>query len=269
MGSRERVLQDLKKKQAGLVLNPDGPPRFPGPNDFPGIPTRILERIIDVDVKKCVIILQDDSEAESSLHKLALRLQKELPESVFILLHALQPSSSDKDGMRHAHQAAVEDGGADTGFLKESRSILVDIIKKGLVLKCRFAPRNIVILGHCQGGTAALAAATSWGEIEFGGVISVGGSIPAARPQISAIKAKTPALILSGPLGNIDNTALGQIQEQFTYVESDIRRACNDDIPEAKDIGILLDFFAYRLRGEEWTKQAVISFGRRLHYVSD
>lgn len=206
-------------------------------------------------------MLHKHSKAEPSLQSLALRLQKELPESVFIMLRALQSSSPDRNSRLYAYQAEAEDGGGDTGILKETRTILVDVIKNGLIAKCRFPPRNIMILGHCQGGTAALAATALWEEIEFGGVISVGGAMPAVAPQTSTMKAKTPALILSGALGNINESALRRIREHFTYVEPDIRRNSNDNIPEAEDIGVLLDFFAYRFRGEEWTKQAVLSFG--------
>lgn len=263
----ERAFRDLKKEQEGAALNQDGPPRFPGRNDFPGLPIKILERIIDVDVRNCVIILQNHSKPEPSLHRLALRLQRELPESVFILLQALQTSSSDTKVKRNASQGEAEDVGSDTGFLRESPTILVDVIKKGLIAKCHFLARNMIVLGHCRGGMAALAAAASWQEIEFGGVISVGGAMPASALQFSNIKAKTPALILSGALGNINESALGQIREHFTYVEYDIQRISNDDIPGAENIGILLDFFAHRFRGEEWTKQAVISLGKRFHHV--
>lgn len=259
---RESLFQDLKKKLEGVSLSPDGPPRFPGRNDFPGLSIKILKRVIDVDVRNCVIILHEHSKADPSLHSLALRLQKELPESVFLLLRAFQPSSSGKNGQNHTYKAEAGQSEAETESLKESDTILVDAVKNGLIAKCHFPPRNIVILGHCHGGTAALAAAASWDEVELGGVISVGGVMPAFKT--SAIKAKTPALILSGALGNINDAALRRIKEYFTYVESDIRRPSNDDIPKAENFGILLDFFAHRLRGEEWMKQAVMSFGRRL-----
>ena len=260
-GPRESVLQDLKKKQESVAQNPDGPPRFPGRNHFPGILLKILKPITDVDVRNCVIILRDHSKPEPSLHSLALRLQRELPESVFILLPTLQTSSPGTDGQNDAYQSDAKDGGSDTGSLKESRTILLDVIKNGLIAKCRFSPRKLIILGHCLGGTAALAAAALWEEVEFGGVVSIGGTMSALSPEMSTSKTRTPALILSGALGNINDTALGLIREHFIYVEHDIRRSSNDDIPEAEDIGILLDFFAHRLRGEEWTKQAVISFG--------
>lgn len=259
----ERSFQDLKKNQESVALNPDGPPRFPGWKDFPGLSIKILERVIDVDVRNCVIMLPEHSEAEGSLNRLALRLQKELPENVFILLRALQPEISDKNGKRYFYQAEAEDGGFETGFLKKSYTILVDVIKNGLIAKCHFSPRKITILGHRKGGTVALAAAASWDEIELGGVISIGGTMPAFTT--STIKAKTLALVLSGAQGNINEAALRRIKEHFTDVEYDIRRPSNDDIPEAENIGVLLDFFAHRLRGEEWTKQAIISFGMRFN----
>lgn len=229
----------------------------------------ILPPIIDVDVRNIVIMLYDDSKTGSSLHSLALRLQKELPESAFILLQASQSSSSDTAGEPYGHQGEAQENAFDTGFLKESRTLLVDVIKNGLIAKCRFSARNIILLGHCNGGTTALATAASWEKIEFGGVISIGGAMPAYIPQISSSKANTPALILSGAAGNINDTALEQIRENFTYVEPDIRRSSNDKIPEAEDMKSLLEFFAHRLKGEEWTKQSVISFGKRLHRNSD
>ena len=264
-----RVIQDLKKEQEGVSLNADGLPGFPSRKDFPGLPMKILERVIDEDVKNCVIMMHDNSKAEPPLYKLALRLQKVLPESVFILLGNLQASSSDKKGTNLTDLREADDSGDDRYFSRQSRTILLDVIKYNLIAKFRFSPRNIIILGHRQGGTDALAAVTLWEKIEFGGVISIGGTMPILKQPNPIIKAKTPALIISGELGGIKESDLRQIEEHFTYVESNIRRASNDDIPEAEDIGILLEFFAHRLRGEEWTKQAVISFGKLLHDVSD
>ena len=266
----ERVLQDLKKEQEGVGLNADSLPRFPSRKDFSGFPIKILERIIDVDVRNCVIIMHKNSKAEQALYRLALRLQKVLPESVFLLLGALQASSSDENARNLTDQREADDSGDDRKFPRQSRTILLDVIKYNLIAKSHFLPRNIIILGHRQGGTDALAAVALWENIEFGGVISIGGAMPALTPLNPIIKAKTPALIISGALGGIKEVDLRQIREHFTYVESDIRRtSSNDDIPEAEDIGILLEFFAHRLRGEEWTKQAVISLGKLLHDVSD
>ena len=221
-----------------------------------------------MDVRNCVIILHDHAETGPSLRSLALRLQKDLPESVFILVRPSQTSSYDTNDRIYSHQGEAGDVELYTGFLRESRTILVDIVHRDLIGKCHFSPRNIVILGHCQGATAALEAAALWENIEFGGVISVGGAMPASAPDASTSKAKTPVLVLSGALGNVNDAAIRRIRDNFRHVDFDIRRVSNDGISKAEDIAILLDFFAHRLRGEEWTKEAVISFGRRLHQSS-
>ncbi len=257
----EKIFRDLKKEQEGLTLDPDSPPRFPKGIGFPGLTSKILNPIIDVDIRACVIILYDHSKAKL-LHNLAYRLQRKLPDIAFILLRAFQTRSSETDGIRYAYRGEAEDTEFDTDFLKEGHTILVDVIKNGLVAKCHFSPRNIIILGHSQGGTTALVAAASWEGTEFGGVISVGGAMPAFTRRMPASKAKTPALILIGVHGNI---ALEQIREHFIHVEYNNLRSTNDDVFEAEDIGVLLTFFAHRLNSEEWTKQAVISLGKDLH----
>ena len=262
----KKEFRDLKQKQEVVALNQDTPPRFPEQVDFPGLSIHILERIIDVDVRNCVIILHEHAKTGPSLRNLALRLQKELPESVFILVQPSPTSSSNTNSEIYSHERGAGNVELYTGFLRESLTILMDIIHRDLIGKCHFSPRNIVIFGHCQGGVAALGAANLWEDIEFGGVISVGGDMPAPTPDISTSKAKTPALILSGVLGNSNDAALRRVRECFKYVEYDILRNSNDGIPEAEDIDILLDFFAHRLGGEEWTKQAVISFGKRLKH---
>ena len=239
------VFQDLKEEEEGVGLNANGLPRFPQRKDFPGLPLQIVKGVIDEEVRNCVILMYNNSKAKPSLHELALRLQKEQRDSVFLLLGALQGGSNDNIG-----------------------KTLLDVINN-LIARLGFLHRNIIILGHRQGGSDALAAVALREKIEFGGVISIGGAMPALTPPKSIKKAKTPALILSGELGGIKESDIQQIKERFAYVESDIRRTSNDDIPEAEDIGILLDFFAHRLRDEEWTKQAVISLGKLLHHVSD
>ena len=264
LNRRDETVRDLTKEQEDVNLNPDGPPRFPNDIDFPGLTLKILEPTIDVDIRDCVIILYDHSKAEL-LHNLAKRLQRKLPEIAFIELQVFQTRSSETDGTRYAYRGEAEDIEFDTAFLKEGHTILVDVIKNGLVAKCHFSPRNIIILGHSQGGTTALVAAASWEGIEFGGVISVGGAMPAFMRRTATSKAKTPALILSGVHGEINDTALEQIREHFIHVEHEILRSTNDDVSEAEDIGVLLAFFAHRLNSEEWTKQAVISLGEGLH----
>lgn len=216
---------------------------------------KILDPIIDVPIKYCVVMLHRRGENEDSLETLALRLQQEQKDSAFLLLRGLRPTFG-------GYGWTDPGPGEDKLFLNTSRMVLLDIVNDGLMARCHFQPREIIILGHCQGGMAALAIAASWQQIEFGGAISIGGPLPAYTQLSRSVKAKTPALILGGTLGDVTATALQDICDNFTYVDSSLRPSALDEIPDAAGIRPLLEFFAHRLRREEWMKQAVISFGR-------
>lgn len=122
-------------------------------------------------------------------------------------------------------------------------------------------PSNIMILGHCQGGMAALAMVGLWDEVEFGGVISIGGPLPPDVQLPSAVKAKTPALILRAELGDINPSALNRIKETFVTVDVETREGAHDTVPDQNALRPILDFFAHRFHREEWEKQAIVSFG--------
>jgi predicted esterase len=64
----------------------------------------------------------------------------------------------------------------DAGFQKIEKIILDDVVKGALMQKCRFPARNILFLGFGQGGMVALHIASSASDLEFGGVVSIGGS---------------------------------------------------------------------------------------------
>ena len=256
---------DLEREQEGIALVQESTPRFPRQDDFPGLSIDILERTVDVDARNCVIILHDHAQTGPSLRSLALRLQKELPETVFILVQPSHTSSYNTNGGIYSYQ----DEAGDVSVLRECRAILVDIVHRDLIGKCHFSPRNIIMFGHCQGGAAALEAAVLWGNIEFGGAISVGGAMPASAPDPCTSKTRTPVFVLNGVLGKLEDAAIRRIREYFKHVESEIGPASIVGKSYAEDSATYMDFFAHRLRSEEWAKEAVISFGRRLHRVSN
>ena len=256
---------DLEREQEGIALDQESTPRFPRQDDFPGLSIDILERTVDVDARNCVIILHDHAQTGPSLRNLALRLQKELPETVFILVQPSHTSSYNTNGGIYTDH----DEAGDVSVLRECCAILVDIIHRDLIGKCHFSPRNIIMFGHCQGGAAALEVAALWGNIEFGGAISVGGAMPASTPDPCTSKARTPVFVLNGVLGKLEDAAIRRIREYFRHVESEIGPVSIVGKSYAEDSATYMDFFAHRLRSEEWAKEAVISFGRRLHRVSN
>lgn len=135
--------------------------------------------------------------------------------------------------------------------------------------RCSFQLRDIVVLGHGEGGMAALAAVASWQGSELGGVVSIGGAMPDyVRPELD-VRAETPALLIGSALGEINPAALQLIQESFAYTNTDVRDGGHALIPDTPEqLKPLCDFFAHRLRREEWNKQAVISCGTLIPMVS-
>jgi len=149
----------------------------------------------------------------------------------------------------------------------------IEVISDVLIKKCGFAARDIAIVGHDQGGTAALAVAAACWETKFGGVVSIGGPLPNDFPD--RIGSQTHVLLLGGTLGDLkDRTECARIKKTFAGVtqalkeyespasgdEDDTIDIGGDDYNNIED-GELKEFVAHQLRREEWEKEAVITFG--------
>ena len=264
-GWLKRQCEELRRKQEEIQINIDGPSRTPVSADFPpALSMRIVSS--DQPVESCIILMHHLGNNEASLEKHVRILKSKQPQSAFILLRGLQPIEPGNSGYRWADG----NGTVDEGFIKASRVLLEDIIRDGLMAKCSFNPRDIVVLGHGQGGMAALAATACWNCIEFGGVISFGGPMPGYVQLPPGIKPKTPALIYGAIHGNITPTALQHIRDNFSFTDYHIPPSGHDTIP-ISDVELiqLLKFFAHRLGREEWKRQAVISFGKNPHWLQN
>lgn len=255
-GWLKKECEELRKRQELLQINIDGPSRTPVRADFP--PALSMTIISPVKpAENCIIMMHDLANNEASLESHAQVLRSKQPESAFILLRGLLPIEPGNSG----YHWADANGTVDEGFMNTSRVILKDLIQDGLMAKCSFHPRDIVILGLGQGGMAALAATASWNCVEFGGVVSFGGPMPGYVQLPFDVKAKSPALIYGGARGDVTPTALQQIQENFSFTDHHISPTGHDIVPLSdQEIKPLLEFFAHRLRREEWKRQAVISF---------
>lgn len=260
-GWLKKECEELRKKQEELQMNIDGPPRVPEQADFPrALSMKIVKPVKPVE--NCIIMMHHLANNELSLDSLAQTLHNQKRESAFILLRGLQSIEPGNCG----YHWADADGTMDEGFINTCRVVLEDIIQDGLMARCRFRPRDIVILGHGQGGMAALAATASWNCIEFGGVVSFGGPMPGYVQLGPNVKAKTPALVYGSTRGDITADALRQIQENFSFTDHHIPTSGHDTVPLSdKEIESLLKFFAHRLGREEWKRQAIISFGKSLY----
>ncbi len=261
-GQRVKEFDRLSEVQESIPFNGSGAPRLPTRDDFPpSISSIIVPRVTEKPVEHVVVLLHDFGGNEETLETFAFRLRERQPETAFVLLRGLESVPTGNSGHNWADSHSDWDG----GFSGVGRKILIDVIKTGLIVKCGFEPRGIVFLGHGQGGMAALATVAACHRLEFGGVITIGGPMPAYAQLPYNVKARTPALLLRRELGDINGCALQHLRDSFMSLDISTQPGVHDTIPEQqKEIEPLLDFFAHRLGREEWTKQAILSFGREL-----
>ena len=244
----------------------NGVPRDPTPQDFPkSISLTIVPRVTEKPVEHVVVLLHDFAGTEITLEDFAKRLRDGQPETAFILLRGVAPVSIGNSGHNWADPSSDWNG----SFSGAGRKILIDVIKHGLISECGFQPRNIILLGHGQGGMAALATVAACDKIELGGVITVGGPMPACAQLPEDVKAKTPALVLRRELGDIDAPVLQRLRDNFVSLDVSTLPGVHNTIPEEQvEIKPVLDFFTHRLCREEWTQQAILSFGRQPNFDS-
>ena len=240
-----------------------GGPRTPQRTDFPpSLSVSIVAPTTD-EVEHCIVLLHHSEGNEESLSGLAKCLRRDLAESAFVMIRGFQAVGG---GDRGYHWA---DAPWEPKSFRDSTDILNQVIRKVLISRCSFQLRDIVVLGHGEGGMAALAAVASWQGSELGGVVSIGGAMPDYVRLELDVRAETPALVIGGALGEITPAALQLIQESFAYTDTDVRDGEHDLIPETKEqLKPLCDFFAHRLRREEWNKRAVISCGMLIPMVT-
>jgi predicted esterase len=235
------------------------------PNDRPRIPTTEELRALPVKahmippkgkegVENIIIVLHDHSGNENFLQDFAEKSLRP-KDTACLLLRGVSAVA----GKENSYQ--WEDN-VDT-FLKTSQLVLDDVISALLVSKCNFPARKIVLFGQGEGAMAALTISSAWERVEFGGVICVGGQLPSHIAPSRDTKSKTAVLLLGGSLGMTNPVAKHRIQQNFSYVDCDLLEGKDDALPRNKQqLRSLRDFFSHRLHEEEWTKPAVITFGK-------
>ncbi|KAF7868438.1 hypothetical protein EAF04_004970 [Stromatinia cepivora] len=151
--------------------------------------------------------------------------------------------------------------------LTPSITFLTSIIEV-LMKTCNYPPRNIFLFGFGQGGMLALSALAKAsfldgngdGNKELGGVISIGGRLPASFSPPSNSKSggkekgkgkiKTPVLVAGGNRNTeITRTALDKIKSTFADVEYVKWEREGDGMMRGRDEVLpLMRFWGRRLR---------------------
>jgi len=137
--------------------------------------------------------------------------------------------------------------------------------------KCYFPPSNILIIGKNQGAMLALASVAAWDLINFGGVVSIGAFIPAFLVVLKRNQINTPAMVVSEEARFSTEPAQWQeTKSLFRHVDKVLTGENLDFSGTCEQIQRrwqpFLDFCAHRLRREEWTKQSIITFGKKKYH---
>ena len=230
------------------------PGRLPAASDFPShLHLTITAPPTSHQAVNVLVLLHGLGDSNKSFTNLGRQLS--LPETACISLQAPTPLPFEIGGFHWGDDIVFDQTSGrmdfDTGFAKASRTILEEVIRKGLIDKCGYRPREIMLFGFGQGGMAALAASSSMSE-ELGGVISVGGPLPSTTTAAlsSAGESKTPVLIIGGSSNTlVTKSAMTKLKSTFETVQYHKYNRSGDNMPSNRDEMLpIMQFFARRLQ---------------------
>ena len=209
-----------------------------------------------------VILLHGLGDTSVSFTNLGKQLT--LPETTCISLQAPTPLPFDLGGFHWGDDIIFDQATGqmdfDTGFTKAVTLIKRDVIEDGLVSKCGYKPRDIMLFGFGQGAMAALATAASMTE-ELGGIVSVGGPLPSSTASAKSVR--TPVLVLGGSSSTlITRSNLDKLKAAFQCVEYQKWDRPADNMPRNRiEMLPIMRFFAHRLRSRAGVPEGSIEVG--------
>jgi predicted esterase len=150
----------------------------------------------------------------------------------------------------------------DAGFTKAWTVLWEQIINGVLFEKCHYEPRDVMILGFGQGAMVALQLAASKPETEFGGVVAIGGRLPASSSSVDG-KAKTPVLVLGGSRSTqVTRSAVDGLKVRFGEVEYVKWVKAGDGMPaNREEMMPIMRFFARRLKSRAGVPEGAVEVG--------
>jgi predicted esterase len=238
-------------------------PRLPTKSDFPSSLTLDIIPPSSGQPINILILLHGLGDAKNSFSQLGKNLN--LPETACLSIQGPNPiplifTGSDTPAFHWGDDVLVDERQGeielDAGFKTIQKILLEDVIKEGLMQKCGYPPRNILFLGFGQGGMVALhIAATS--ELEFGGVVSIGGRLPS---QSVSGEHKTPVLVLGGSRSSqVTRSAVDGLKDKFGDVEYVKWEKGEDSMPRSREEMLpIMRFFARRLRSRAGVPEGAV-----------
>ena len=192
--------------------------------------------------------------------------QLQLPETVCIIIQGPCPLPFDMGGFHWGDDIIFDQTTGnlefDTGFLRAVKVVGEDIIQKGLLERCHYMPREVILFGFGQGGMAALAIASCLKE-ELGGVVSIGGSLPKLQNDALSGKSgknRTPVVVLGGSSYTcITAEAIANTKKAFEFVEQIKWKKRGDSMPQSREEMMpIMQFFSRRLKSRRGVPEGSI-----------
>jgi len=229
-------------------------PRLPVKADFPSSLTLDIIPPSSGTAVNILILLHGLGDTNTSFTSLGRNLN--LPETACLSLQAPNPipalfTGSDAPAFHWGDDVLFDERRGeievDAGF-KTATNALKEVVEV-LMRKCNVPARNILFLGFGQGGMAGLSLASSSPEVEYGGIVSIGGPLPSSSSSTQS-KSKTPVLVCGGSRSTqITRSAVDRLKEKFTEVEY-VKWEKPDDgmMRNREEMLPVMKFFARRLR---------------------
>jgi predicted esterase len=199
-----------------------------------------------------LILLHGLGDTNASFTKLGQQLN--LPETACIALQAPNGMLFDIGGFNWGDDLIVDQSTGeldmDTGFKAAKRVLLHSVICDGVIGKCGYKAREIMLFGFAQGGMAALQVAAEFQGSELGGVVSIGGRLSLSLPvQALEKKSKTPVLVCRASKGSkVTDSAVSKLKDAFEHVEvKDWKRNGDGMMSNREEMMPIMQFFARRL----------------------
>lgn len=129
--------------------------------------------------------------------------------------------------------------------------VLDSVIQDILIDKCGYKAREIIVFGFGQGGMLALRLAKEMGDSELGGVVSLGGALPASvTPATVGKKSKTPIIVCKARNNStVKDRDIKRLGDSFEFFELKEWNKNGDGMPASREEMLpIMRFLAKRLR---------------------
>jgi predicted esterase len=213
-----------------------------------------------------LILLHGLGDTNASFKKLGQQLN--LPETACVSIQAPKPLPFGLGGFHWGDDMVFDQSTGemdmDTGFKASTRLVLDKVIREGLIGKCGYQAREIVIFGFGQGAMVGLQAAAELYGDGLGGVVSIGGILSHSLP-LKALekKSKTPVLVCKAAKKSaVTDSATSKLKDAFQYVEVKEWKKSGDGMPSSREEMLpIMQFFARRLRSMRGVPAGSVEIG--------